>query len=359
MKLRVLVADDSALMRKTLTRLIERDSALEVIGTARDGEDVVRKARELRPDVITMDINMPKCDGITALQQIVEESICAVVMVSSLTQKDSAITFEALELGAFDYVLKPEGTVSSNMASVEAELITKLKFAVSSQAVAKLARRNKIRAVAAPKLLPKPEVRDVAPVVPKPVGSHYKAVAIGISTGGPSTLNEFLPLLPADLPVALFLVQHMPARFIPTFAERLNRSSRIRVVAAESGMTVKPGTCYVAKGDCQLGLLRRVNGDVIIRTPKFPQTLFMPSVSEMMRSVHAVYGAETIGILMTGIGDDGADMMVRIRQSGGMTIAESEETAVVFGMPRKAIEMGGAQVVAPSFRIAEELLKAL
>ncbi|MDB6154965.1 MAG: response regulator receiver modulated CheB methylesterase [Chthoniobacteraceae bacterium] len=352
-KIRILVADDSALMRRTLTRLIERDPELEVIGTARDGEDVVTKARQLRPDVITMDINMPKCDGITALQQIVEESICAVVMVSSLTHKDAVTTFEALELGAFDYVLKPEGTVSSNLTAVEAELIAKLKFAASSQSVRKLARRH----------IPRESVIP-ATAVPEPIckpvknAFGYKAVAIGISTGGPSTLSEFLPLLPRDLPAALFLVQHMPARFIPAFAERLDRSSRIRVVAAESGMTVEAGTCYVAKGDCQLGLLHRMNGEVVIRTPQFPKTLFMPSVSEMMRSVHAVYGPETIGVLMTGIGDDGADMMVRIRESGGLTIAESDETAVVFGMPRKAIEMGGAQVIAPSFRIAEELLKA-
>lgn len=348
---RVLVADDSALMRRTLSTIINGDPELVVIGTARDGQDAVKKARELRPDVITMDINMPECDGITALQRVVAEGICPVIMVSSLTQRGAVTTFEAMELGAFDYVAKPEGTVSSNLSSVASDLIAKLKCAAQVGTLGRLRRRTQRREM--------PEV-TIPSERPSVTGSFgYKAVAIGISTGGPSTLGEVLPFLPADLPAAMFLVQHMPAKFMPAFAERLNRNCQIRVVLAEAGMTVQPGTCYVAKGGCQLGLLRRLNGDVVIRTPAFPKTLFMPSVTEMMRSVHSVFGAETVGVLMTGIGDDGADMMVNIRKSGGQTIAESEETAVVFGMPRKAIELGGAEVVAPSFRIAEEILKAL
>jgi two-component system chemotaxis response regulator CheB len=298
-----------------------------------------------------MDINMPECDGITALQLVVGEGICPVIMVSSLTQRGAVTTFEAMELGAFDYVAKPEGTVSSNLSSVASDLIAKLKCASQVGTLGKLRRRSRRRDM--------PEV--TIPSERRPVTSSfgYKAVAIGISTGGPSTLGEVLPFLPADLPAAVFLVQHMPAKFMPAFAERLNRNCQIQVVLAEAGMTVQPGTCYVGKGGCQLGLLRRLNGDVVIRTPTFPKTLFMPSVTEMMRSVHSVFGSETVGVLMTGIGDDGADMMVKIRESGGQTIAESEETAVVFGMPRKAIELGGAEVVAPSFRVADEILKAL
>jgi two-component system chemotaxis response regulator CheB len=350
-KARVLIADDSALMRRTLSGIINGDPELEVIGTARDGEDALKKARELRPDVITMDINMPKCDGITALQFIVHEAICPVIMVSSLTQRGAVTTFEALELGAFDYVAKPEGTVSSDLSSVTLDLIAKLKCAARVGTFGKLHRRHQRRET--------PPVAIPAKCHPVSNSFGYKAVVIGISTGGPSTLTEVLPLLPPDLPAAVFLVQHMPTKFLPAFAERLNRNCEIRVVLAEAGMTVQPGTCYVAKGGCQLGLLRRLSGQIVLRTPSYPKTLFMPSVSEMMSSVHAVFGSETIGVLMTGIGDDGADIMVRIRQSGGHTIAESDETAVVFGMPRKAIELGGAEVVAPSFRVASEIMKAL
>jgi two-component system chemotaxis response regulator CheB len=343
-KIRVLVADDSALMRRTLSNLINGDPDLIVVGAARDGEDAVRKARDLRPDVVTMDINMPKLDGITALQILVDEGICPVIMVSSLTQRGAITTFEALELGAFDYVAKPEGTVSSNLSSVAAELISKLKCAAGAGALGKLKNRCHRGETAVPVFV----FRGVP--VSNPFG--YKAVAMGISTGGPSTLTEVLPFLPADIPAAIFLVQHMPARFLPSFAERLNRACAISVVLAEPGISVQPGTCYVGKGDTQLAVLPRLDGHITIRTPTYPKTLFMPSVSVMMQSVHSAFGADTVGVLMTGIGDDGADMMAKIRLTGGRTIAESDETAIVFGMPKRAIDLGGADVIAPSYRIA-------
>jgi two-component system chemotaxis response regulator CheB len=170
---------------------------------------------------------------------------------------------------------------------------------------------------------------------------------------------EILPLFPADIPASLFLVQHMPASFITSFAKRLDDSCAITVVEAQSGMQVEPGTCYVARGDCQLGVMQNARGEVVLRTPSYPKTLFMPSVGVMMESVAELYGKATIGVLMTGIGDDGADAMVRIRARGGHTIAESEETAVVYGMPREAIERGGAAVIAPSHQIAREIMRAL
>jgi two-component system chemotaxis response regulator CheB len=230
-------------------------------------------------------------------------------------------------------------------------LVAKLKSAARSGALWKLRQRVKRRDG------PRPETPAIRAPVKSAAG--YKAVAMGISTGGPSTLTEILPLLPADIPAALFLVQHMPAKFLPSFVERLDRASAISVVLAESGLSVRPGVCYVGKGDAQLALFRRLDGQIVIRTPTYPKTQFMPSVGEMMRSVHAVFGADTVGVLMTGIGDDGAHMMAEIRRSGGRTIAESEETAVVFGMPRRAIELGGADVIAPSFDIAHEILKSV
>jgi two-component system chemotaxis response regulator CheB len=349
-KIRVLIADDSALMRQKLRQIVEADPELEVAGVARDGEDAVAKARELRPDVISLDINMPKLDGICVLQVILSERICPAVMVSSLTQRGAVTTFECLELGAFDFVSKPDGTVSSNLLLLADEIRSKLKAAAASGTLRRLISRHEKRsspAVQAPKI----KISAAA--------SGYKAVALGISTGGPITLMDVLPLIPAEVNAVLFLVQHMPGSFIHTFVQRLNDNCQIEVEEAEAGAQVRPGVCYVAPGEHQLTLYRKTNGEVVIRTPTQPQTLFMPSVDVMMKSVLQTYGADTVGVLMTGIGNDGAEQMVAITQAGGHTIAESEESAVVYGMPRQAIENGGARVVAPSWQIAGEILRAL
>jgi two-component system chemotaxis response regulator CheB len=348
--IRVLVADDSALMRQTLKRVICAEPGMEIAGIARDGEDAVAKARELRPDVVTMDINMPKLDGITALQLILDEKICPVVMVSSLTQRGAMTTFECLELGAFDFVAKPDGTVSSNLGSAAAELVSKLRAAAASGVLQRV-HKNRARRLSSRE--------RVEATVPRWQSTGPVAVAIGISTGGPATLSEFLPVLPADLPASVFLVQHMPASFLTAFARRLDEHCALKVVEARAGMAVEAGHCYVAPGGLHLCPHRKSTGEVVIRTPAQPHTLFVPSVNVMMQAVLETYGANTIGVLMTGIGDDGADQMVRIRQAGGVTIAESEETAVVYGMPREAVERGGAEIVAPHYEMAQEIVQAV
>jgi two-component system chemotaxis response regulator CheB len=355
-RVRVLAVDDSALMRRTLRRIIEADPELELVDTARDGEDAVVKARELRPDVVSMDINMPKLDGITALQILLNEEICPVVMLSSLTQQGATTTFEALELGAFDYVAKPDGTVS-DLGVVAKELCLKLKAAAKSGTLRRL--RGRHRPI---------QTRNRTPAAQAPVATGpardlsygtFKAVAMGISTGGPSTIQEILPKFPADRNAAIFLVQHMPPSFTSTFARRLDDTCALTVVETSAGMEVQPGYCYVSRGGLHLVLYRTATGKVMIRTPSTPETLFRPSVNVMMESVLNIYGRNTIGVLMTGIGDDGADQMVQIKGKGGYTIAESEESAVVFGMPREAIERGGASEIRPSWEIAEAVLKRL
>jgi two-component system chemotaxis response regulator CheB len=335
-------------MRQTLKRIIAAAADLDLVGLARDGEDAVAKARELRPDVVSMDINMPRLDGITALQMILEERICPVVMLSSLTQRSAATTFECLELGAFDFVAKPDGTVSSNLGAVADELISKLRAAASRGIVT---RRLGIR-VRPPRYRPPAEPTFSAI-------TRKRAIAIGISTGGPATLHEVLPLIPADVPAPIFLVQHMPPAFIASFAKRLNECCALQVVEARAGVLVEEGVCYIAPGGLHLCVHRRMGGEVVIRTPATPATLFMPSVGVMMESVLKAYGIATIGVLMTGIGDDGADQMVAITKAGGHTIAESKETAVVYGMPREAVDRGGARVVAPSYEVAKEIVKAV
>lgn len=351
--IRVLVADDSALMRNLISRLLGKAADILVAATARDGEDAVQKAIELKPDVVTMDINMPKLDGISAMQIILAKKICPVIMLSSLTQQGAVETFECLELGAFDFVAKPEGTVSAKLDSIAEELIGKVRAAAASGGL------KRPRPAASPPARPALMASRPATRPASPPSSEMRAIAIGISTGGPTTISTFLPGLPADLPAAIFLVQHMPAAFIPTYVSRLQKECAIEVVEAETGASVHAGCCYVASNNLHLCPYRKLNGQIVLRRPSQPKTLFVPAVGVMMDSVLSIYGARTIGVLMTGIGDDGADQMVRIREAGGVTIAESEESCVVFGMPYQAIARGGAEIVLPSWEIAARLVRIL
>ncbi|MBF0409710.1 MAG: chemotaxis response regulator protein-glutamate methylesterase [Candidatus Riflebacteria bacterium] len=351
-QVKVLVADDSAMMRRNLIKILESDPEINVVGYARDGEDAVVKARELKPDVVTMDINMPKMDGLSALQIILSEKICPVLVVSSISQKGTLITLEALELGAFDCIGKPDGSVSAHLLKISDELIKKVKQAgIYGMRTFMKHQREKVNAKG-----PLPLSR---PIIPTAKPGKFKAVCIGISTGGPVTIMDVLPIIPPDINAAIFIVQHMPPNFTAPFAQRLARECPIKVLEGESMAPVKPGHCYVAKGGTHLTLFERPGGEVIIRTPNYPETLFVPSAGVMFESILEVYGKDTIGVLMTGIGDDGADAMVKIRKAGGRTIGESEETAVVYGMPREAFERGGVDVQLPSTKIAKAIINAV
>lgn len=348
----VLVADDSALMRRVLRKIIDADDQLYIAGTARDGADAVEKARELKPDVISLDINMPVLDGLSALAEIMDEKICPVVMVSSLTQKGAEATFEALELGAFDYVAKPEGTVSADMSAVAREIVRKLKGAAKSKLLKNIAGRRERRE--------KPEEnrrsRRHQRVQTGSVLSHM-AVAIGVSTGGPKVLFDVLPLLPPDLNAVVLVVQHMPETFTASFADRLNNHCQIPFEEAKAGTTIEVGKGYLARGGSHLTLYKKGNREVVIRNTTRPDHQFIPSVDVMMHSVLEIYGKRTVGVLMTGMGNDGAEGMVNIKEAGGTTIAESEESAIVFGMPQEAINRGGASIIAPNWEIADNIIQ--
>ena len=347
-RVRVLVVDDSALMRRYLTEILESDPAVTVVGRARDGEEAVLKAVELKPDVVTLDINMPKMDGLTALQYIMVQAPCPVVVVSSLTQKGALATFEALELGAVDYVAKPEGTVSAGIKALADEIVAKVKTA---------ARARWRRAG------PSSKVPKGAVVVPAPAktfcGRSERIVVIGVSTGGPRTLMDILPRLPRDFPAPVVVVQHMPADFTGPFAERLDRHCALRVKEAANNDGLTPGQVLVAPGGYHLKVRKRLGSrEIRCHLSREPATLYVPSVSVTMASLLDVVDARRlIGVLLTGMGDDGADTMVRIKQGGGLTIAEAEETAIVWGMPREAIERGGAALVLPSHAIADALVE--
>lgn len=347
--IRVVIADDSAFMRKKIKEILEHDPDIRVVVAARDGQEAVAYVKEHEPDVVTMDINMPTMDGITALQIIMAESPRPVLMLSSLTQQGALTTFECMELGAFDYVGKPSGTISTDIDRQAVEIIAKVKQAARSRPRILTGRR-------AIPLTAKP-----APAVPRlnpgKDGLARRVIAIGVSTGGPKTLLDIVPYLPTDLDAAVVIVQHMPESFTGQFAKRLNDSCRIPFKEAEAGDILQAGHGYLARGGKHLVFSKRVTGGVMARYSAHPtDALHIPSVDVMMDSVIEAFGSQVVGVLLTGMGDDGADAMVHIRRAGGKTIAEAESTCIVFGMPAQAIERGGADFVLPCHEIADKIV---
>ncbi|GAV26197.1 Bifunctional protein GlmU [Carboxydothermus islandicus] len=349
-KIRVLIVDDSALMRKYLREILEQDPEIEVIAVARNGREAVEKALELSPDVITMDINMPEMDGLTAIQYIMLHRPTPIIVISSLTQKGALTTFEALELGAVDYVAKPDGTVSLKIKEVAEEILQKIKAVAKSRGVVRLKARKE-----RPLVQEVPKTRPVSPNT-----GFKKLILIGVSTGGPKALMEIIPRLPGDLDAAVVIIQHMPENFTASFAARLNNYSELYVKEAEDGESLERGKVLVARGGINLKLERKLGTNVVrVRyTPLPRETIYWPSVDVAFRSALTVIEPHRIiAVLLTGMGDDGAQAMVEIKQKGGYTIAESEETAVVWGMPREAIERGGATEVLPVYQIADRLVE--
>lgn len=344
-KIKVMIVDDSAYMRQQLTAILADDSRIEVVGLARDGEEAVQKAVQLQPDVITMDIQMPKMDGLTSLQYIMELAPCPVIILSSYTQRGAMVTFEALELGAFDFVSKPAGP--ANCVNPLEQIAKELKERIAAAAASRKSLYSRRQAA----LLQAPERKSLP---------YSKVIIIGASTGGPRTVMDILPHFPAEFPAPVVLVQHMPVMFTASFAQRLNQNLAVRVVEATNRMVLEPGTVYVAPGGKQL-YVEKALGTAQLRfsVRSGPDdNLFKPSVDVTMLSLLQHISADKlIGVLLTGIGSDGAEGMVAIRQGGGLTIAEAEETSIVYGMPRAAAERGGAQYVLPSYMIGQTILK--
>lgn len=352
-KLRVLIADDSALMRREIKRLLEDAGDIEVVAAVRDGREAVDKTKELEPDVVALDINMPVMDGLTALQYIMMESPRPAVMISSLTQEGALTTYEALELGAVDFVGKPGGTISRNIDQLAGEIVAKVKAAARANRSRLGLARHRRKTATGERPAANRATRAVQPAV------RGKIVVMGLSTGGPKTILDVLPFLPPDLGVPFVVVQHMPAHFTPSFAKRLDDNCAFAFSEAEHGDVVEAGRGYLAPGDRHMTLVPRGGGQpgFMVRLADTPQdTLHKPSVDVTMRSVLECYGGNTIGVLMTGMGADGARAMAEIRGAGGRTIAESEETAVVYGMPAEAVRLGGAEFVLPAYAVAEKII---
>lgn len=345
---KILIVDDSALMRKLLREIFEKEGDF-VIETARNGKEAIEKNLSFQPDVITLDINMPEMDGITALSHIMNQRPVPVVMVSSLTEKGALATFEALNLGAVDYVTKPGGTISLNIDEIRDEIISKVRSAT----------RAKLKTKALVRKIREEREKILKPSPPKEVSTKdERLVLIGVSTGGPRTLEEILPELPADFPMPVIVAQHMPPTFTKSFAERLNSICELNVVEVDHPMPVETGTIYIGKGGTDVVLARRAQKLIVHSKPENPSFLWHPSVEILGRSaLEHCDPQKIIAVMLTGMGYDGADAFTEIKKRGGKTIAESEESAVVFGMPRELIERGGATVVLPAEKIAKQLIK--
>ena len=352
MTIKLLVADDSALMRRHLKELFEQDGGFEV-RTVRNGAEALAELDRFDPDVITLDINMPVMDGLTCLSRIMVQRPKPVVMVSSLTAEGAEATLQSLSLGAVDFVRKPDGTISLSIDRISAELRAKVRAAVGARVRSTTGLRGRLenersRIVAR-------AGRGVG-AIPGLVAGRPGLVLIGVSTGGPSTLEEILPRLPSGFPWAVLVAQHMPGGFTGVFARRLNELCALRVVEAAQQMPIEPGTVYIAKGDADLLVLRRGTGFVAAPVPASADHLWHPSVTRLVRSAMDVVPFDRlIGVQLTGMGDDGAQAMTELQRNGGRTIAQDAASSVVFGMPGELIRRGGASVVLRSDRIADQL----
>lgn len=355
-KIKVIIVDDSALMRREIRRMLETDPEIEVVAAARNGAEGVELTKKHKPDVVTMDINMPELDGLSALKLIMLECPTPVIMVSSLTQEGEKTTYEALELGAVDFIGKPGGTVSMNMNKIEQDLVYKVKSAASSNLLT--GRSQRLRRKEAVKAGP----LKVSITKPEAIAPTGKIVVIGQSTGGPNTIFDIIPKLPAELGAPLIIIQHMPGSFTTGFAKRIGDHCAFPFKEAARGDIILPNHGYLAPGDIHMTLGKRAGNEQgqIVRLSTTPDdTAHTPSVDVTMESILQIYGKNVIGVLLTGMGSDGAEMMVKIREAGGRTIAESEETCVVFGMPKEAIRRGGAEFVLPSYKIADKIVELL
>jgi len=346
---RVLIVDDSALMRELLSEILSRDPGIEVVGTAPDPFRAREKIGRLHPDVLTLDVEMPGMDGLTFLEQLMRAHPMPVLMVSSLTAKDCDVTLRALELGAIDYVTKPHLDIESGTLEQADEIIAKVKMAGG----ARVRRRER---PSQPGAEPKGNTALSPPSSSLGFKATHKVIAVGASTGGTEALVQFLTPLPADCP-GIVIVQHMPAGFTHSFAARLDSLCHVRVKEAQNGDTVLPGHALLAPGNFQMEVARNGVQTVAKVFAGEPVNRHRPSVDVLFQSCAQALGSNAVGVILTGMGADGARGLLAMRQAGARTVAQDEDSCVVFGMPREAIALGAAEEVSPLGNIAPAVLR--
>jgi two-component system chemotaxis response regulator CheB len=338
------VVDDSAFVRQALTRMLSAAPGIEVVGTAVDGQDGVEKVLLLRPDVVTLDVKMPRLDGLEALRKIMARCPTPVLLLSSLTGEGADVTLRGLELGAMDFIDKSSVQGNMNLLNLSADLVAKVR------ALASVPRSRLVQAAPGPVVAPRPR-RQAAPA---------EVVVIGTSTGGPPALQQIIPRLPAPFAASLLVVQHMPEGFTRSLAERLDHRSLLPVREAEDGEALVPGLVLIAPAGRHMKLRRRGQAPARVWLDEEPRSaLHRPSVDVLMASVARAYGPRTLGIVLTGMGTDGVEGLRAIRAAGGRTLAESEESCVIYGMPKAALEAGAAERAVPLARMADEIVAAV
>lgn len=349
-KIKVIVVDDSALMRKVVSDMINEEEDMEVLDTARNGEDLFSKLEKMSPDAITLDVEMPKMDGISALKELKKRNIdIPVIMLSSISTKGTELTMECLEAGAFDFIPKPSGTISLDINKVKDDLVQKIRLASA---------RNRSKDNS--NIKARKEVSITSRETPKTVRSTHtskiEAVVIGASTGGPKALYTVITALPANIGVPIFIVQHMPAGFTKAFADRLNNNSDIKVVEAKEGDIIQNDVVYIAPG----GYHMEIGMDKKIHLNTEP-TLWgvRPAVDRLFSSAVKVYGANLMSIVLTGMGRDGANGTVEVKKAGGYTLSEDQSTCTIYGMPKATFETGMVDTVLPIDQIPIEIVKTL
>ncbi len=354
--LRVLIVDDTALYRKVLQDVLSAIPGVEVVGTAPNGKIALSKVERFQPDLMTLDVEMPEMNGLETLRNLKLKPIRpAVIMVSSLTQRDAEVTMQALQLGAFDFIAKPSGgSILQNIEALEEQFIPKI------EALQKKAAPSPRIHVPPGKAFPAQGKRALDIQAPGAAGrprAKPQIVALGISTGGPRALAELIPQLPADFPVPLVLVQHMPPVFTKALADSLNKKSAVRVIEAEDGMPLYAGTVFVAPGGKQMKIVGNGLKRKIKITDDPPENHCKPSVDYLFRSVNEIYGSKTLGVIMTGMGRDGTEGMRLLKQNDAYNIAQDETTCVVYGMPMEAVKAGVVDEVLPLAQIAQRITK--
>ena len=348
--IKVLVVDDSLFMRSTVANMLDRDQRITVVGSARTGEEAIEKIAELHPDVVTLDIEMPGMNGLEALKRIMARTPMPVIMVSSLTEEGAKETIEALELGAVDFLPKLTRGVSANLSVIQREL--SMKVIVAAGTAAKIRKPVGGQSSTMPTRAPRTQAVTAT--------RENRIIVIGCSTGGPKALEEVIPLFPNHFPAGILIVQHMPKLFTKSFAQRLNTHSQLEVREAVHGDIVAPGVVMVAPGGVQMRVALRKNLEVEIALASNNESLpHAPSVDILMESVAEVYSNRGIGVILTGMGQDGFNGMRAIKMAKGKTIVQDEATCIVYGMPKAVVDGGYADKVAPLSAIAGEVANML